>query len=181
MGTDTKILLPPGTRLDDVVCVLGKLLGLPHEKRALSDVSDSYYYRVPGIDATGAGSSATLAIIKWAGSPIPVESVGRSVLYHFEGGPHGERLLMPHCCEEWQEIGRQLVTFFGGTVDYNDCDDVDVDFSRPNQFPNGMPDGGPAWNAFQERIAAVRMIRVGNACPDCGGDPAALCCTGASA
>jgi hypothetical protein len=171
MGVDTKILLPATARLMDVTSVLGKLLGFPHEKCGLS-AGGSYYYRVPGIST--ATAIDTCALIKW--TDCRIEGVGGSVLYHFEGSPRGERLLMPHCCEEWQEIGRQLVQFFGGTVDYNDCDDVDVDFSRPNQFPDGMPGDGQAWRALQESIAAVRMIRLGNDCPDCGGDPSALCC-----
>jgi hypothetical protein len=176
MGVDTRIALPPSSRIRDVAKVLGKLVGLPHTMEPLGHGSSSYVCDVRGV-AVVACSVETLARIEWSGARVPhMERCG--VLYHYEG-PRGERLMLPRACDEWIEIGRQLVQFFGGTVDFYDCDDVDVDFSRTPAYPDGMPEDGKPWADLQERIAAVRMIRLGNHCPDCGGDPAALCCVGA--
>jgi hypothetical protein len=51
------------------------------------------------------------------------------------------------------------VDFFGGKVDYNDCDSKGIDY-RKRERPNSenCPSDGKAWDDFQRRIAAVKPL-----------------------
>lgn len=59
----------------------------------------------------------------------------------------------------WQAVGKRLVDFFGGSVDFNDCDDIDVDYSKePGSTDVNAPTSGEHWENFQKRILEVPRI-----------------------
>ncbi len=84
---------------------------------------------------------------------------GRHVLYHYEPSEIDGRLLMPPSTCWWIAVGRRLVDFFGGALDYNDCDDKDINFRRPKKSRKmNAPEDGKPWYAFQERMLIVKPI-----------------------
>ena len=88
------------------------------------------------------------AEIQWEGGP-GIKPAGY-VLWHWEGGDGGHTLL-PRSTPFWCAVGRQLVLTFGGTVDYNDCDESDCDVSEPECSLNGATNGDD-WDARQRRM-----------------------------
>lgn len=80
-----------------------------------------------------------------------------SVLYFFEGTKKGERMMIPPSTDFWIAIGKGLVEFFGGTLDYNDCDDSDVDFKRAAR-KDIHAEGNEEWYSLQERKLAVKPL-----------------------
>jgi hypothetical protein len=150
MGVDTKIILPPYVRCDTVADVLGKLVGLKHVISAIPSCD------VQGIEIRASGVTSC-AWINWTGGTVPGYEHG-GALYHFEGSRLGERLMMPRSYPTWIAIGARLVEFFGGRVDFNDCDDEDTDIVGSVTYPDGLPEDGQPWRDLQNRIAAVRPI-----------------------
>jgi len=157
MGVDTRITLPPAARVGDVAKVVGILLGLKSSKEPLHD--DTWYVAVPGaaIEPSGVVECALIALK----GPVSVFDGEASVhlLYHFEGDHDGSRLLMPRSYAGWIALGRRLVDFFGGEVDYADCDAADVDYSVPRKdWHEIAPKDGEEWHAFQQRMLDLPPI-----------------------
>lgn len=171
MGVDTKILLPAAARIQDVADVMGALAGFPMEKRYFAHIREN------GRDSAGwsaghpYGSSYVRLtpihnMVQCAYIHLDSSELGRVMvdgerehqcMYHFEAGCNGERLLMPRSTDFWIAIGKGLVEFFGGTVDYNDCDDSDVDFARPAQKDIHAEDGAE-WYSMQARKLVVKPL-----------------------
>lgn len=71
----------------------------------------------------------------------------------------GGRLMMPPSTNFWVAIGKRLVQFFGGSIDYNDCDDVDVNFRRRNNPRHlNSPTDRDAWYKFQNRLLKLKPL-----------------------
>jgi hypothetical protein len=52
-----------------------------------------------------------------------------------------------------------LVDFFGGEVDFNDCDATDVDYKmRRKSNKKNCPEDGRSWDAFQKRLFALQPL-----------------------
>jgi hypothetical protein len=143
MGVNTRINLPPFVRLHDVATVLGAITGMPMHKEPLSGGSWAAWIE---------GVTRQSSVIPECAEIVWQTPDGQShwVLYHFESET-GDHLLCPPMTPFWKECGRQLVEFFGGTVDYNDCDTVDVDFAVPPR-PESAATNGRAWIALQKRF-----------------------------
>ena len=59
----------------------------------------------------------------------------------------------------WRVVGRKLVDFFGGRVDYCSCDDVEWDYIIPAKTnEENCPDDGPKLTAFQERMLQIQPL-----------------------
>lgn len=162
MGVDCVITLPERTRARDVARVIGVLAGLPAELKKF-DSCDSFYLDVQGIKLQPA-SVAECAEIVWTD---PVSGDGRYVLYHFEP-EHGGRLMLPRSTPFWCAVAVKLVTLFGGSVDFQDCDDVEIDFQASinplisasdglewEQWHKAMLDVGPLTAADIDKGRAV--------------------------
>lgn len=159
MGVDTRIMLSPTTRLKDVVDVLNILVGNPQDWQ---DHGKSGWVTTHGIKAEPAGETL-IECAKISGpSPITTPLYGETgtlyVLYHFETGT-GHRLLMPRCTAFWIAVGHGLVDLFGGYLDYNDCDSIDVDYEQPS-FWNVTPEDNEAWDDFQRAKASVEPLEL---------------------
>jgi len=58
--------------------------------------------------------------------------------WFYESEVDNTRFLMGGNNDFWRKIGTELARFFGGYVDYNDCDlvDKDVEFPKPRRTNN---------------------------------------------
>ena len=70
-------------------------------------------------------------------------------------------LLTAGDCDFWKVVGKKLVTFFGGYVDYYDSDDNTCDFkvkAKPNNVVR--PITGRPWEIFQEKLLKLKPITI---------------------
>lgn len=125
MGVNTVIRLPDNVQVRDVAIAIGILAGKEPQKVVFDAKEKAWYTKVKEVSIQGIKDRPGCA---W----LIVEGLDRiQELYHFEGNPG--RLLMPHYSGFWTAMGKRLVDLFGGTVDYNDCDNIRVDYSVPEQ------------------------------------------------
>ncbi len=154
MGVDCKITLPAAARLRDVADVLGALAGLPMVKWNFSN-TEGYSAHCEGVkysryDLPGLEECCKIEFDAPLTGPV-------QQMYHFEFGADGARGITPRARSVWIAIGRGLVDFFGGSVDYNDCDDEEMDYSQPQRDDIHAEDG-EEWYALQDRKLAVKPI-----------------------
>lgn len=153
MGVDTRILLPADVRVGDVAKVAGAPAGLKPKKMPLGGVSY-------GVQVIGSKVEPTtvpeMVAINLNGCLVDGEQV-HQCYYHFENND-GMRLLMPRSTAFWICVGRGLVDFFGGLVDYCDCDTENINYERKKPRQRNNPDDGKPWHDFQDEILAVKPI-----------------------
>lgn len=142
MGADTRILIPTGSRIGDVSNVIGVAVGLEKSLATLSE--NSIYLKVDGVNHKPS-SLSECAHIAWH-----YENENHSILFHFQpSGSPDHLLLMPRSTAFSICLGKRLVDVFGGFVDYNDCDDIDVDYSVDNN-PLRLATDGEEWDKWQK-------------------------------
>lgn len=158
MGVDCQVQLPQNVRLRDVADVIGALLGCPVEKRMFESGSDGGWATHTVGVTTKPSCVDTCAEIEVKGATVG-RCPERSFLYHFEYSPSGHRGLLFRSYSVNIALAKGLVDFFGGTVDYSDCDDIDVDYEVPakSDEENHACDNGE-WYAQQERKLAVQPL-----------------------
>lgn len=157
MGVDCRISLPATARFRDVANVIGILLGQPFRQIRIGG-SDAVHVEVDGIETRSAS-----AVIECAEINIP--SRDRRFLYHFEfsGQSYNDhdtqcgRGLLLRSQADNIALGVALVRFFGGSVDFNDCDESDCDFAWPEQ-PDIRANNGEAWDNYHRRMLALKPI-----------------------
>lgn len=157
MGVDVRVTLAPGARLSDVADVAGIAAGLPWHSVHLPS-GNGWYVRVDGASVKGYVEIPTMAEINLAG-PMVDGQVAHSASYHFEwdqGEVPGCTGLMSRANPLWIAVGRRLVDFFGGAIDYQDCDGVDVDYAAP--VAHRAAEDGEAWQLHQIAMASVLPI-----------------------
>lgn len=160
MSVDTKAYLPPHVRADDVAKVLAALLG----RRV-------YAYNLPGggfaawcDDASVESTSIPEMAHVTVKSP---DGDGFGAFFHFEsdsarnyGHTDGTRLVTTYHSQRNVEVLSGLVRFFGGQLDADDCDNVDIDLDVSVQDATWAhpwsPNDGQEWTDFQNVILAVR-------------------------
>jgi hypothetical protein len=137
MSVDTQVSLPAGTRLRDVADVIAILLGKPKSwtaiiesqgvlggsqtKHNLKQPTEKGWTEVEGITFKVSETQPECCTIN-------IDGIGSPwwFFYHFEfgkgpgmiGGSRAERIC----------LHRKLADFFGGTVDYQDCDSKSVNY-----------------------------------------------------
>jgi hypothetical protein len=154
MGVDCKVKLPPGVRVRDVGKVLSILSGAKVEKRSFSNFGDSgWSAHVPSLAFKDAGVEPTCTVITW----IDGDQSAQGQLYHFEFSRDGSRGMMGRSYAAWIATCKRLVDFFGGEVDYQDCDDIDCDYKRESP-PDFNAEDGDEWVSLQERILNCQPI-----------------------
>ena len=66
---------------------------------------------------------------------------------------------MPRSTASNIALGKRLVDFFGGFVDYNDCDNSDSDYAVAEKTADECdPQDGQPWDDFQERMFNLKPI-----------------------
>lgn len=164
MGVDASITLHPSARVGDVTTALGILAGLEPELHPLSSgalrvqvpgaVCDSY-----GSPAGGLVACARIDLTAPEGHLLVDGEEGHHVMYHFEWEKtevHGARGLLPPSTPFWVAAGIKLVDFFGGHIDFNDCDTVAVDHVAPPSILPAADDQG--WQDYQHALAAIEPV-----------------------
>lgn len=165
MSVDCRIFLPPAVRVNDVADVIGALVGLKPEKRKFSQ-SDGYSVHVGGVNVVAtSGSVPTMLNISLTapdGEKLVDGEQSHFVYYHFESlDPAGKpcRLLMPKSTAFRIAVGRGLIRFFGGSLDYSDCDEAEVNESRKAKSVSfAHAEDGDDWYALQDAKLAVPAI-----------------------
>lgn len=165
MGVNCWTYLPAAVRIDDVAKVAAALIGHKSRHESIGG-SDGIFAHVDGWKTTTANETMPHcayivldATIKTPAAEALRDSDGDAyhLLYHFESGRNGEKAIGPKCTAVKIALCVGLVSFFGGTVDFNDCDDVDVDFRRKPK-PDIHASDGEEWDRFQKRILAVKPL-----------------------
>ena len=141
MGIDCKVLLPTDVRARDVAKAMAILLGADKTKHPPGK-SGSW------VCQTDAKVEANTAVPTCADLVV----LGDRYLYHFEV-QGGQRLLMRRARAKTIALFCRLAQFFGGAVDFNDCDDqYDRFYERPIHRPVNDPEDGLMWNQLQEDL-----------------------------
>lgn len=141
MGVDTRISLPPNVRVQDVASVVGALAGLT------------------GSLGSGAGVRGIETVPQMCRIGLwRADRCFATFNFHFEGYG-GRRAVVGRSTAFNIAMGRALVDFFGGWVDYSDSDDEDEDYvvqDKPD--PENCPEDGAEWDDLQRRIASVKPL-----------------------
>lgn len=153
MGIDTKISLPPNVRVSDVASVIGVLRGLPVVLEPIGSDGSSYA-KVDGVRVLGHENIAQMARIELSRDGEPFDSY----FFHFESRG-GRRLIGGRARAETIALCRALADFFGGVVDYADCDEEGANYVVPDKSDaENHPDDGEEWASLQRRIAGLSSI-----------------------
>jgi hypothetical protein len=149
MGVDCRIRLPDNVRLRDVVSVLGVAVGYQPLRRDFS-CSSGWSTEVDGVDTERVEHSPEMVKLTFEHRYVP---------FFFEPDTFRGRLLMPTSTAFWCLVGHRLVDFFGGAVDYNDCDSTEWNYTKRDKPDNqNKPNDGDPWYSLQRRILAVEPI-----------------------
>jgi len=167
MGVNVKAYFAPGTRARNVATVAGALLGLPTQWKqfeGFGDSSSGHATNNAGVIANGQAGCAYI-VIPLAGIDNPAakaihksDGANYHLFYcyegeHKEGGPE----ILPACIPVKIALCAELIRFFGGHCDFNDCDEQDVDLRvKPN--PLRRASDGKEWEQLQQAILAVKPL-----------------------
>lgn len=159
MGVDVKINLPDNVRIKDVAYLIGIVSGCPIQWEPCEHDSNHSWLRVKGVEVkqTNIVEMAEISVRSTGHLLVDGEDM-HYVFYHFENS-HGGRSLGPRSTAYWIAVAHRLVDFFGGSIDYHSCDDVQVDYSKPKKLSryNCPEDGDDYWN-FYKRLSEVKPI-----------------------
>ena len=134
MGINTKVYLPAKARISDVSKVIGKLL----RSKKIS------------IESCIIPECAKINIIDG-------KNTEHHFLYHFEFDSEGNHGIVISSTARNIAIAKGLVDFFGGKIDFNNCDCVECDYYIPEQLYINAEDGDE-WDKLQYRINSIEPI-----------------------
>jgi hypothetical protein len=168
MGVDCKIYLPYNVRLSEVAKVIGILAGQKIVEK--EDKAHNFkYFEVEGVSIEPCGKGletcANIFVEGLTGAAATARNDNGDnafVMFHFEPSnptPETARLLMPRATAFWIAIGIGLVKFFGGEIDFNDCDSKETDFQvKVKSNLENCPEDGPSWAGLQNRIREITPL-----------------------
>lgn len=164
MGCDCNIYLPLNVRPKDIVNVIGILCG-KEKKWEYSAFKTAKWIKVEGIKWVGNEAIPEMTSLIVASPLSEVVTPYRESInaYHFwmcEEDRRGKfQQISVRSCNFWNVVGIKLVNFFGGEIDFNDCDEVEVNYSRrakPNDV-NGY-ESEEDFNKFQNRLFKLQPL-----------------------
>ena len=166
MGIDTRIILPDNVRVKDVANIIGICAGKKPLKQFWS-YGKGWAATVPDVKIKVTSDASWGMVGIHVNGPFPkhileyrLNQSAIYVAYHFESDTGG-RVLQPPMTFFWLAVGRRLVQFYGGKLDYNDCDDIEVDFSiRPKSREQNAPNSDLGWYKFQQRILDMQALTI---------------------
>jgi hypothetical protein len=142
MSVSCHVLLPARARINDVAQVMGILAGLKPRREIYVTVSGAT------VDPSRCLAPMVEIILREPEGKALIDGAAvHTCYYHFEGRG-GKRLLGMPSTDFWTAIAKRLVDFFGGSVDYNDCDEVKIDYEKPTRRVIDAEDGLP-WQRFE--------------------------------
>lgn len=154
MSVDCNIYLPSYVRVEDVATVIAGAMGFKVETH------EGYSWaRQHDVKIVCTNNPALLSL---QFGPSPADPQDHSWYYFLEGDDQinpGSRCLHTRSYKEIIAVGRRLVNFFGGRIDYQDCDSRERDYVRPWKKPDEVcPTNGKPWTDFQKRLLAVKPL-----------------------
>lgn len=160
MGVDTRIILPSNVRIRDVAMAFAIAAGNTiHWEKSSSNTKDSYggdlkflrvAYKIKTSDC-----SPEMAQILFEQHITRSRDTG-CLAYWFWENDSNTRLIIVRSSAFWIAIAHRIVDFFGGAIDYSDCDDNEVDYYVEAKINN--PTGGRAWDMFYKRMSEIEPI-----------------------
>lgn len=156
MGVDARIYLPANVRVDDVADVIGALLGRKPERQDFGGNSSGWSTKVPGVSVETT-SIPEMAAINVNDCPV-LNGRMAHICYHFEGRG-GRRAILLRSYAQWIAMFKRLADFFGGTVDFSDCDDSEADYvvAHKSDAENHAEDN-VEWYDLQARKLEVQSL-----------------------
>lgn len=158
MGVDAIVHLPVDVRVKDVALVLAALTGHKIEKYTYNEHGHSGYWaecEEVKIETTSFPDMAEIILPH----TNDLQSEGHFTSYHFES-KDGTKTLYPRSTPYWLAVCKKLVIFFGGTMDYQDCDDGEVDFKARKPRKSNSPENDKPWSDFHDAILALTPVTV---------------------
>lgn len=163
MGVDCCIYLPSDARLRDIATVMGIASGAVPEKHILDNTDGAWSCHIPKEAVEIQAPDCEILVMcpnLFIRIPTPDGEKNHHVMFHSEAsGTHGlYNLLMPRSTPFWIAMGLKLVKFFGGWIDYNDCDSEgkDVEFKKPREWND--PEDNKEWADFQQDLMEVTPL-----------------------
>ena len=148
MGANCQIVLPHNVRVEDVATVMAILAGSPPEKNFFGPADSMWSTR-------SGGFAENTTII----GMVAIRFADRYAHYFFEPDEYNGRLISCRSTPFWCAMANRLVDFFGGVVDYNDCDDSDIDYEvEPKSDIENKPTEGEEWYTFHQRILDLKAV-----------------------
>jgi hypothetical protein len=137
MGVDSKICLPGNVRLNTVCDVVSVLLAAPVSKTPLKGSNEGAWYARPGdgvvkfqvYKQVPCMTSVTIDDI----DPRITGNKAYGFGYHFEFDKGSCRGIIQRAWACNIVLFKRLADFFGGIVDYNDCDNVEEELQSQVQ------------------------------------------------
>jgi uncharacterized glyoxalase superfamily protein PhnB len=164
MGVDCKVNLPANCSVSNVAKVIAAVCGGEKTKVMFGDHSGTHcdqgwFAQVTGYEVTPT-SVPEMAQIILTMRTLDGER-DHFVNYHFEASRGEGRVMMPRSTAFWLAVMHRVVDFFGGRIDYQDCDDKYNDYEVPaGTWEENSPEDGEAWYDLQNRILALEPITV---------------------
>ena len=154
MGVDTLINTNTRARVKDVADVIGILAGLKPVKEPFCQENKGWSTKVDGVSVNNVVSPCIpecceIYVEAFEGTLIDGETSHR-VLWHWETEDPMSHLIMPRSTPFWIAVGVRLCKFFGGTIQYNDCDCTGVDLSFEGSVELEGSGDGKRWYALQQ-------------------------------
>ena len=154
MGVNVNCYLSVGTRIRDVAKVAAALLGNQVTRQEDTRGGTAIFANVQGVKCTSTTvlEMADIVIDLSVDNPA-AQDIRKSdgakygLIYHYESSKPGMPLLMPASTAAKIALCVGLAKFFGGIVDFNDCDSRNVDYRSPARDDIHAEDGEP-WNSL---------------------------------
>lgn len=151
-----KVYLSSRARLKDVVDVLALLTWATKTKFPHGYDPDAYITDVyAGIELGGLSYTSSSTNVKWHLFGTMGKVVNKSYNFEYGHGFHG----MDFAASDFGvALGKRLVDFFGGKVDFNGHDTVKCDYARPIRHDIGAEVSSPEWYQLQRRKFHLKAI-----------------------
>lgn len=148
-----RIYLPSKARIADVGDVLAILTWTKPQKNIVSTATTKYYTTVNASINMSSDYSANSTAIYWKLYGIG-KKVNKTFFFEFGDGFHG---MMFATTDFGLILGKRLVDFFGGKIDFNDADKITCDYTRPVR-PDLVAEDGPLYISRQDRKFKLKGI-----------------------
>jgi hypothetical protein len=162
MGVDVRIMVNARARIRDVADVIGILAGKQPYKRDF-DGFDGWSTEVDDVEYKPSKHMAECAEIMIRSSqeqPLVDGHKNHWVLWHWEPSEKYHcHVMQPPSTPFWIAVGKGLVDFFGGKLDYNDCDSKDIDYEARGRVRLGeYSEDGIGWEKLQNAKLNLKPI-----------------------
>lgn len=166
MSTNCNIYLPPGVDGQAIAEVAGVLWGLPVRREHLPGGGLATF--VDGVHMMSV-TDTPIFHLSWTAAPPAHLADGDPdhwcTLHPYSRRPsRAAQCLSPNSTAAWIAVGRRLVCFFGGALQFRDTDPDDVlhvtraQAQAPYDAAGLVPEDGEPWQAWQDAVAALKPV-----------------------